>query len=55
MQFSGQLTPVSPTENAIIGITNPSRLKTSLNVKKDLSVRNANAYSFKLVSCHLLF
>ena len=29
MQFSDQLTPVSPTENAIFGITNPGRLKTS--------------------------
>ena len=46
MQFSDQLTPGSPTENAIFGIINPGRLKTSC-VKNDLQVRNADAYSFK--------
>ena len=49
-----QLTPVSSTENAIFRPTNPDRDEPYLNIK-DLSVKNADARSFKLVSCHLLF
>ena len=39
MQFLDQLTP----------------LGTKLRLNKDLSVKNADAMSFNLVSCHLLF
>ena len=38
-QFSDQLTPVG----------------TKLHLNKDLSVKNADARSFKIVLCHLLF
>ena len=51
--LSDQLSPVSSTENAFFGPANP--VGTIPRVKEDLSVKNTDAMSFKLVSCHLLF